>query len=92
VLKSLAILCQFVQSTPSAPLKGGARGGLQGSENSESGRYSVYSIKPEIDETQFVSVVRMQRNGRSSPLFAIETQSSKLLVAGSIPISRSMFQ
>jgi hypothetical protein len=35
-------------------------------------------------------IVRMLRHGRRLSLFSIEPQSSKLLVAGPIPVSRSM--
>ena len=35
-------------------------------------------------------IVRMLRHGRRLSLFSIEPQSSKLLVAGPIPVSRSI--
>ncbi len=37
------------------------------------------------------SVVRMHRHGRCCSLFSIELRIPKLDVAGSIPVSRSMF-
>ena len=42
-------------------------------------------------ETQWMQVVRKQTLGQVSCLFAISAQVPKLDVAGSIPVSRSMF-
>src|SRR6185437_4760184 len=58
------------------------------------GFYSVYSVQ-RLFEALVVfsafSVVRMHRNGRVSSLFSTELRFPKLDVAGSIPVSRSMF-
>jgi len=56
--------------------------------------YSDYSLQRRSEAIvvfSAYSVVRMHRNGRVSSLFSIELRFPKLDVAGSIPVSRSMF-
>ena len=58
------------------------------------GFYSVYSVQRRSEALvvfSAFSVVRMHRNGRVSSLFSTELRFPKLDVAGSIPVSRSMF-
>jgi hypothetical protein len=53
--------------------------------------YSVWRRLEAICVFSVVSVVRMHRDGRVSSLFSNERRFPKLDVAGSIPVSRSMF-
>jgi len=53
--------------------------------------YSVQRLFEALVVFSAFSVVRMHRNGRVSSLFSTELRFPKLDVAGSIPVSRSMF-
>ena len=51
----------------------------------------ISAFLEEISKTQWMQIVRMYRYERLSSLLSIEEQVPKLDVAGSIPVSRSIF-
>ena len=90
----------LVYLEPPALLRRGSRRSSTGKERKTGGSLRLTLVTPFTPltwtkngrrEIAAFLIVRMLRHGRRLSLFSIDPQSSKLLVASSILVSRSMF-